>query len=135
MKWARVENGVVREITDIDPSGRFTPEIEAQFISCGDGVQPNWLHDGATFKAPGPQTPEEVKAAVWAALRAERDGRLKDPDLMDRIDRYRNQRDGGLLTTDTTGWFKAAMEYLQALRDLPANTTDPGNPVWPEPPV
>lgn len=24
--------------------------------------------------------------------------------------------------------------YRQALRDLPANTTDPENPVWPEPP-
>lgn len=25
--------------------------------------------------------------------------------------------------------------YMQALRDLPANTTDPENPVWPEPPT
>ena len=24
--------------------------------------------------------------------------------------------------------------YMQALRDLPANTTDPENPVWPTPP-
>ena len=31
---------------------------------------------------------------------------------------------------DTTAW----AEYRQALRDLPANTTDPENPVWPTPP-
>jgi len=28
------------------------------------------------------------------------------------------------------GW----LDYRQALRDLPANTTDPENPVWPSPP-
>jgi hypothetical protein len=26
------------------------------------------------------------------------------------------------------------MDYRQALRDLPANTADPANPVWPEKP-
>jgi len=29
---------------------------------------------------------------------------------------------------------QAWLDYRQALRDLPANTTDPENPVWPEPP-
>lgn len=33
--------------------------------------------------------------------------------------------------TSTAAW-KA---YRQALRDLPANTTDPLNPVWPTPPA
>lgn len=33
------------------------------------------------------------------------------------------------------GGFSAEMTaYRQALRDLPANTTDPANPVWPEKP-
>lgn len=26
-KWARIEEGVVREITDIDPEGRFHPSL------------------------------------------------------------------------------------------------------------
>lgn len=29
---------------------------------------------------------------------------------------------------------KAWLDYRQALRDLPANTEDPENPVWPTPP-
>ena len=30
---------------------------------------------------------------------------------------------------------RAWLDYRQALRDLPANTTDPDNPVWPEAPT
>jgi len=30
---------------------------------------------------------------------------------------------------------QAWLDYRQALRDLPANTTDPENPVWPEMPT
>ncbi len=30
---------------------------------------------------------------------------------------------------------RAWLDYRQALRDLPANTTDPENPVWPEAPT
>ena len=30
---------------------------------------------------------------------------------------------------------QAWLDYRQALRDLPANTTDPLNPVWPEAPT
>jgi len=29
---------------------------------------------------------------------------------------------------------QAWLDYRQALRDLPGNTTDPENPVWPTPP-
>jgi hypothetical protein len=29
---------------------------------------------------------------------------------------------------------QAWLDYRQALRDLPANTEDPANPVWPVPP-
>jgi len=30
---------------------------------------------------------------------------------------------------------QAWLDYRQALRDLPANTTTPENPVWPQPPT
>ena len=29
---------------------------------------------------------------------------------------------------------QAWLDYRQALRDLPSNTTDPENPIWPTPP-
>ena len=51
--------------------------------------------------------------------------------LLDKTDRY--------ATIDyphpTEEAKQAWLDYRQALRDLPANTTDPENPVWPEAPT
>ena len=55
----------------------------------------------------------------WKTLRAERDWRLAETDWWVLPDR-----------TATT----EQLAYRQALRDLPANTTDPANPVWPTKP-
>lgn len=49
-------------------------------------------------------------------LRYERNARLKETDWMASSDRT---------MTD------AEKTYRQALRDLPANTSDPNNPIWP----
>ena len=59
--------------------------------------------------------------------------------------RLRNRRDKQLKATDylvntdfphpTPEAKQAWLDYRQALRDLPSNTTDPENPVWPEPPT
>ena len=68
---------------------------------------------------------EEQKRAELAAklpmqqLRAERDRLLAETDWWVLPDR-----------TATT----EQLAYRQALRDLPANTTDPANPVWPDKP-
>mgnify|MGYP001047198071 CR=1 FL=1 len=51
--------------------------------------------------------------------------------LLDKSDKY--------VTIDyphpTPETKQAWLDYRQALRDLPANTTDPSNPIWPEPPT
>jgi len=71
-------------------------------------------------------TEEEIAAldppdkAAWNRLRAERDRLLAASDWTVLGDS----------PTPTAAW-KA---YRQQLRDLPANTTDPFNPVWPTPP-
>jgi hypothetical protein len=56
--------------------------------------------------------------------------RRKRNGLLDKTDRY--------ATIDyphpTEEAKQAWLDYRQALRDLPANTTDPENPVWPTPP-
>jgi hypothetical protein len=62
----------------------------------------------------------EAEAAAWRNLRAERDGLLAASDWTVLSDS----------PTSTAAW----KTYRQALRDLPANTTDPTNPVWPTPP-
>ena len=52
----------------------------------------------------------------WAGLRKRRDRRLEETDWCGNSD---------VTMTDEM------RAYRQALRDLPANTTDPANPVWP----
>ena len=75
MKWARIENGVVMEITGIDPVGRFVKEIEQQFVSCGDDVEQGYLFNGGVFsESPGP-TLAELQDQSWLRIKAERDRR------------------------------------------------------------
>ena len=58
---------------------------------------------------------------AWNALRAERNRRLADSDWTQVAD----------APADAAAW----STYRQALRDLPANTTDPTSPDWPTPPA
>jgi hypothetical protein len=61
---------------------------------------------------------EIVANEPWRELRSERNGRLAASDWSQVAD----------APVDKAAW----ATYRQALRDLPANTTDPLNPVWPE---
>lgn len=56
----------------------------------------------------------------WIHLRSERNALLASTDWTQVAD----------APVDSKTW----AEYRQALRDLPANTDDPNNPVWPTPP-
>tara|TARA_B100000003_G_scaffold206747_1_gene222869 strand:+ start:2004 stop:2351 length:348 start_codon:yes stop_codon:yes gene_type:complete len=66
---------------------------------------------------------EHLTSEPWKELRQERNQRLAESDWV-------------AIRAFTTGvpvpeeW----KTYMQALRDLPANTEDPVNPVWPVPP-
>lgn len=73
-------------------------------------------------------TPEEIaeslalgQEAAWKSLRVQRDGLLAASDWT--------------VLSDTPASTAAWKTYRQALRDLPANTTDPHNVVWPTPPA
>lgn len=57
---------------------------------------------------------------AMASLRAERNKRLSDCDWTQIAD----------APADSLAW----ANYRQALRDLPQNTEDPYNPIWPIPP-
>ncbi len=64
------------------------------------------------------KTIEEVQIdEAWQFLRAERNRRLTDSDWTQASD----------VTVDKQLW----ANYRQALRDLPANTVDPRDVVWP----
>lgn len=72
-----------------------------------------------------PPSVEEVKAIAWEQLRSERDVRLEASDIYVLPDRWTSYS-----TTKQAEW----ASYRQSLRDLPANTTDPFNPIWPNTP-
>ena len=65
---------------------------------------------------------------AWEKLRAERDRLLAETDWV--VSRAVDASNDGLGIQLPQVW----MDYRQALRDLPANTTDPSNPVWPTKP-
>lgn len=87
------------------------------------------IHDLATGEITIRElTPEETAEreqrlvdSAWHFLRAERNARLAECDWTVLAD-----------TPTTTAAWKV---YRQQLRDLPDNTTDPFNPVWPTPPA
>jgi hypothetical protein len=67
---------------------------------------------------------ELIDAQPWKELREERNRRITQTDYLATID----------YPHPTPEIKQAWLDYRQALRDLPANTTDPENPVWPTPP-
>lgn len=46
--WARLENNVVMELTDIDPEGRFHPSLI--WIVCPADVQQGYIQENGEFK-------------------------------------------------------------------------------------
>lgn len=95
-------------------------------LSLRPGAQVAMVEDKITlYDHADPQpTSSEINAELarlkaqqpWNELRAERNRRLAETDYLALVD--------ATLTNDIK-------TYRQALRDLPANTTDPANTVWP----
>jgi hypothetical protein len=72
----------------------------------------------------------DAQTPVWhlQELRRVRDEKLAETDWV--VSRAIDASNDGLGIQLPQVW----MDYRQALRDLPANTTDPANPVWPTKP-
>ena len=68
---------------------------------------------------------ELIEAHPWKELREERNKRIAETDYLAMPD----------YSHPTEEAKQAWLDYRQALRDLPANTTDPTAPVWPEAPT
>jgi hypothetical protein len=52
MPWARIDTGVVVELTQTDPTGLFNPALVWE--PCAATVQIGWTYNGTTFAAPVP---------------------------------------------------------------------------------
>jgi len=78
-----------------------------------------------------PMTDDEV-----AAWNAEKETYVRDVLPVEQMAAIRAERDRLLAATDYLGLSDVTMSadmqtYRQALRDLPANTSDPASPTWP----
>ena len=81
--------------------------------------QEHWYYDASTDTFSGP-TNAEQDALDMQTLRLQRNELLAQSDWTQVAD----------APVDAAAW----ATYRQALRDLPANTTDPRNPTWPTKP-
>lgn len=86
-------------------------EIPAGFIA----AHCQWINGQVVCEAPAVDLTEQFNA-----LREERNRRLSVCD-------WTQLADAPLTTEQKAAW----SAYRQALRDLPENTVDPANPVWP----
>lgn len=77
-----------------------------------------WDYSNPQFDTPGNPVPDEW---VWGRLRLRRNAELTASDWTQTAD----------APVDKAAW----AAYRQALRDLPANTSDPREAVWPTPPA
>ena len=50
LMWARIENNVVIELTDIDPAGRFHPSLI--WVECPADTQHGYIYSNGEFTPP-----------------------------------------------------------------------------------
>ena len=82
------------------------------------------------------QTGEKTVVSLTAEEIAEREAYVRDVLPVEQMKELRRQRNQLLAETDHLALSDHVLSaemtaYRQALRDLPANTVDPANPVWP----
>ena len=120
-KWAR-EHGTSFE-EDVAKREPYEQEHEETYINPTTGADEVRLVKTPTLKRfwvigdePKPYAPTDDELKVQA--RDIRDKYMKT--TQNRIDRYRNQKELGIETTDTEEVFKQLLEYTQYLRDYPS---------------
>lgn len=84
-KWARIEDGVVREVVDADPAGRFHPSLI--FAPAPDDVREGQLYGDGAFRdpppppSPPPPTYRELRKAAYIAEL----GKSEQPNFIDTV--------------------------------------------------
>ena len=119
-RWAQ-EHGTTF-VEDVSKREPYEQEHEETYMDPTTGEEAVKLVKKPTIKRywtivekPGPYTP--TVADLKNQVRAVRNMYLQI--TQNRIDRYRNQKELGIETTDTEEVFKRLLEYTQYLRDYP----------------
>ena len=131
MMWARIEDNRVRELTDIDPEGRFPPGVY-NWQPCPDETAVYWAategDEGVWSFAPyvpPPPTPEEI---LWTNLQAQRNLLTTATQSMMPFILALNLDD---VTDPTIIEAKKWRDYYEALTLVDLTEA---SPVWPTPP-
>lgn len=98
---------------------RFEVHPSMTWVDATGDTEVGGSWDGTSFGPFDTRTEAEKTEFAWSELRRIRTKNLRDTDYLALSD--------VTMSSDMT-------TYRQALRDLPANTSDPANPVWPTKP-
>lgn len=124
-KWAREHNTTFEE--DVSKREPYEGEHEEQYMKPEGGIEtrivktPTIKRFFVIGNEPKPHVPTDEQRQ--AQMRYMRDNLLQD--AQNKIDRYRNQIELGVDTTDTEETYKQLLAYIQYLRDYPS-----GNNWW-----
>ena len=88
------------------------------------------FHEGAKPTLQDPPPPSDADLAKEA--RRKRDSLING--IQWRIERYEQQSTLGINTADSESWYKAALTYVQGLRDIPKQQGFPKEIVWQDAP-
>ena len=120
-KWAQEQGTSFEE--DFYKREQYEQEHEETYMNPTTGADEVRLVKTPTLKRffvigdePKPYVPTEDE--LKAQVRAVRDKYMQT--TQNRIDRYRNQKELGIETTDTEEVFKRLLDYTQYLRDYPS---------------
>jgi len=110
----------------IDPSKFILLGIDVVFHEQGDDTPENRAIVDDVIANYDDLAAAYMREQHMASLRVERNRRLDEADI-----KYCNaERWSAMTEAQRAAW----AAYKQSLRDLPATTEDPANPVWPEMP-
>ena len=131
VETGEIENGFALSISDDWLAYKTLSDDEHMKIidGQGNGKVIKWEDDATPYLAePDPPTPEELTAQA----RNERDAKIQAVNW--RLERYERQKAINLPTSDTAAWYAKALQYLQDLRDVPAQAGFPEKIQWPQEP-
>ena len=120
--WARIEDGMVAEVTEIDPAGRFHASLI--WVGCPSDVCPGMTYSANKFgPKPGPDL-----TSLAAIARADRDQKLREVYDVGIMQAKREER----LGADVSARLAALDTYAIALLDVPQQPGFPTEIQWPD---
>ncbi len=134
-RWAREQGATFEE--DVSKREPYNEKRIETYLNPETGAEYQEEVDYPTLKRffvigsePQPYVPPEPTVEqMQSQKRKERDEMMRL--TQDRIDRYRNQKDAGLTTTDSLETFAGLLNYVQYLRDFTLETNWHTLPVLP----